>query len=58
MNKSARFHGQKSMGVLLTDVLIQESIDQFLFRAWAEIAVDSLILLLKTFVGLVEISGT
>ena len=44
--------------MLLTDVLIQESIDQFLFRAWAEIAVDSLILLLKTFVGLVEISGT
>ena len=44
--------------MLLANVLIQESINQLLFCRRAEIAVDSFILLLKTFVGLVEIGST
>ena len=44
--------------MLLANVLIQESINQLLFCRRAEIAVDSFILLLKTFVGLIKVGST
>ena len=43
--------------MLLSDVLVEESVDQFLLGCRAQVAVDALVLLLKALIGPIQVGS-